>query len=85
MDTYFPDIFPDDNIKASTYNGYTDDGRPFFPIWRGDINFICTFDPELFYRFKAYSGILNLLQIKDREERLKLARACLYYEPEQLP
>ena len=54
----------------------------FMSIREGDINYICTFDYELFYRFKAFSGVLNMLQIKDKKQRIALSAACLYWEPE---
>ena len=47
----------------------------------GKINYICTDDLELFYRFKAFSGLLMKLQIKDRKKRVDLCAACLYNEP----
>ena len=45
----------------------------------GNKNFICTLDPEFFYRFKAFSGALSLLQEKDKAKRIELAKACLYW------
>ena len=52
-----------------------------FVTFRDDnINYICTGDVELFYRFKAFSGALHLLQLTDRDARVELSRACLYWE-----
>lgn len=52
----------------------------FLSIRDGKKNYLCTHDIEFFYRFKAYSGALELLQIKDKEERKNLASACLYWK-----
>lgn len=51
------------------------------------VNFIATSDKELFYRFKAFSGALVYLSQTDerylqKEERVNLAKACLYWEEE---
>lgn len=54
---------------------------PFLTIRDGDINYICTRKLEFFYRFKAYSGVLHRLQLKDKADRVEVAKACLYYEP----
>jgi hypothetical protein len=49
----------------------------------GKDNYICTCNSELFYRFKAFSGVLSLLQEKDKSKRIDLAKACLYWESPQ--
>ena len=46
----------------------------------GNINYICTSCIELFYRFKAFSGALYMLQLPEKEDRVKLSKACLYWE-----
>jgi len=57
----------------------SDYGR-FVTFMDGNINYICTWDEELFYRFKAFSGALDLLQPTDKDARVKLSKACLYWE-----
>lgn len=52
----------------------------FFSIRDNDVNFICTTELEFFYRFKAYSGVLARLQLKDKADRVEIAKACLYWE-----
>lgn len=66
--------------RSSPSNGYEKQGR-FVCARDGDVNYICTCDVEFFYRFKAYSGVLSLLQEKDKDKRKDLAKACLYWEP----
>lgn len=48
----------------------------------GKYNYICTADPELYYRTKAFSTALQRLQLKDKEDRVVLAVACMDDEPE---
>lgn len=47
---------------------------------RGNINFIMTCEEEIFYRFKAFSGAISLLQYWDKKQRIELSKACLYWE-----
>ena len=54
----------------------------FFSVYEGNTNYICTDDVELFYRFKAFSGALSMLQLKHRDDRIELSRKCLYWEGE---
>lgn len=46
----------------------------------GNVNYLCTADLEFFYRFKAYSGVLERLQLEDKADRVEVAKACLYWE-----
>jgi hypothetical protein len=66
--------------RSSPTNGYANPGK-FVCARKGKTNYICTCDAEFFYRFKAYSGALSLLQEKDKDRRVVLAKACLYWEP----
>lgn len=52
----------------------------FLSIRVDDVNFLCTCDLEFFYRFKAYSGVLDRLQLEDKADRVEIAKACLYWE-----
>ena len=60
---------------------YEDSGSLFLAFLKGNINYLCTKNLEFFYRFKAYSGALERLQLRDKEHRVELAKACLYYDP----
>ncbi len=72
----FKGVTTPDKTKESS-----DDVTRFVCAREGNVNYICTADKELFYRFKALSGVLALLQEKDKDVRIKLAQACLYREP----
>jgi len=48
----------------------------------GNKNYICTADKELYYRTKAFSTALKKLQLKNKEDRVALAIACMDDEPE---
>ena len=52
----------------------------FVSLRRGKVNYILTPEVEMFFRFKAYSGALEYLQIKDKDARVDLSIACLYAE-----
>lgn len=54
----------------------------FLTCREGEYNYICTADPELYYRTKAFSTVLKWMQIKDREGRVALAMVCMDAEPE---
>ena len=45
-----------------------------------NVNYLCTAEVEFFYRFKAYSGVLERLQLEDKADRVEIAKACLYWE-----
>ena len=47
----------------------------------GLYNFICTSDRTLYWRTVAFSGALTLLQLKSKEDRVELAKACMDYFP----
>ena len=66
---------------SSPDNGYEKMSSRFICARKDEINYICTCDVELFYRFKAYSGVLSLLQESNKEKRIDLAKACLYWNP----
>jgi len=51
----------------------------FMSVRDGKINYIFTPEEEMFYRFKAFSGALKHLQIKEKDERVDLSIACLYW------
>jgi hypothetical protein len=53
----------------------------FLAFRKGNVNYLCTKSLEFFYRFKAYSGALDRLQLHDKNHRVELAKACLYFEP----
>jgi len=57
------------------------DDADFISVKKNGINYLCTKSLEFFYRFKAYSGALDRLQFRDKDHRVELAKACLYYEP----
>ena len=48
----------------------------------GEYNYICTADPELYYRTKAFSTALSMLQLESKEDRVQLAVACMDDDPE---
>lgn len=52
----------------------------FLSVRDGETNYLCTADLEFFYRFKAYSGVLDLFQITDKKRRVRVAKAALYWE-----
>lgn len=52
----------------------------FMSVRSGSVNYLCTVSLEFFYRFKAYSGVLSRLQLKDKADRVEIAKACLYWE-----
>ena len=52
----------------------------FLSLRRGSVNYLCTVDLEFFYRFKAYAGVLDRLQLEDKADRVEIAKACLYWE-----
>ena len=54
-----------------------DDAR-FMSVKDKMLNLILVWNIELFYRFKAFSGALSLIQFKDKKDRVALAIACLY-------
>jgi hypothetical protein len=56
------------------------ENSPFISLTDGNINYICTDVPEFFYRFKAYSGVLDRLQLTDKGDRVEIAKAALYWE-----
>lgn len=80
LDNYFVGISRTNNSE----NGINYPAK--FKTYRHEVvNFIATSDKELFYRFKAFSGALVYLsqtdeKYKDKEERIKLAISCLYWE-----
>ena len=52
------------------------DGPEWESLRDGKINYIITADVEFFYRMKAFSGALALLQIENKDARKKLCQAC---------
>ena len=48
----------------------------------GDKNYICTCSPEVYYRMKAFSTALRVLQLKEKDDRTAFCRACRDHEPE---
>lgn len=50
----------------------------FISVRDGNDNLILVWDIEMFFRFKAFSGALALLQIEDKVGRITLSKACLY-------
>jgi hypothetical protein len=69
--------------SESSYNNEDGTKSRFVSARRDNINIIITDDVELFYRFKAFSGVLSCLQISNKGLRIELAKACLYWEPKQ--
>ena len=69
-------------------DGFTDidtsmEGDPrFVSVRYYSTNYILVWQLDMFFRFKAFTGALELLQIKDKAERIRLSRACLYGEIE---
>lgn len=64
---------------GGTTTGY-EDANLFYTCRRGEYNFICTIVTVWYYRMVAFSGALELLQLKNRDERVALARACRDWE-----
>ena len=56
------------------------DGPEWEPLRDGKINYIVTTDVEFFYRMKAFSGALALLQIERKDDRKKLCQSCRNWE-----
>jgi hypothetical protein len=52
------------------------DGPEWESLRDGKINYIVTTDVEFFYRMKAFSGALALLQIERKEDRKRLCQMC---------
>lgn len=52
----------------------------FLSVRNAGVNYLCTTSLEFFYRFKAYSGVLARLQLKDKADRVEIAKACLYWD-----
>jgi hypothetical protein len=55
------------------------DGK-FKSLRIGKYNYICTTNPEYFYRFKAYSGLLMcrpMRGLEDKARRVNVAKACI--------
>ena len=65
---------------GGTINDY-DQAGDFVTCRRGPYNFICTDSEELYWRTVAFSGALELLQLKDKYDRVQLAKACMDWEP----
>lgn len=60
---------------------YTTDGS-WAACRVGNKNYICTINPEFYYRMKAYSTALKYLQLEDKAARVCLCRACRDHDPE---
>lgn len=56
------------------------DGPEWESLRDGKINYIVTTDVEFFYRMKAFSGALALLQIESKDDRKKLCQSCRNWE-----
>ncbi len=67
------------NFKSNDMGSINNDTR-FLCLKDGNIDYICTTDVELFYRFKAFSGALDLMQFKPKVMRIALSKACLYWK-----
>lgn len=52
------------------------DGPEWESLRDGKINYIVTTDVEFFYRMKAFSGALALLQLERKEDRKRLCQMC---------
>ena len=71
-------------LDIAKEEGFTDietsmEGDPrFVSIRYYSTNYILVWTDEMFFRFKAFSGALELLQIEDKGDRIKLSIACLY-------
>ena len=75
----------DEDLAQFLYQHDSDKGlygdAKFVAVRDGNINYLCTRNLEFFYRFKAYSGVLHRLQLKDKADRIEIAKACLYFDP----
>lgn len=56
------------------------DGPEWASMRDGKINYIVTTDVEFFYRMKAFSGALALLQLDNKIARKRLCQACRNWE-----
>ena len=71
-------------FDISKEDGYTEietsmAGDPrFVSVRYYSTNYILIWTDERFWRMKAFAGALELLQIEDKDDRIRLSSACLY-------
>ena len=77
--------FTADKEKCSEFEPSCGDGPHWESVRVGNVNYICTTSLEFFYRFKAFSGALAHLQLKNKDDRKALCQACREWEPAEKP
>jgi hypothetical protein len=68
------------NYTKADFDPIYDHQVRFKAIRDGHINWLVTADEEFYYRFKAFSGVLEYLQESEKDRRIQLAKAALYWE-----